>query len=646
VVLYSAAAALARALRDLKDEAAQQRRALRARMAASKSYFEWSIHAAKLDALGDGRDQEARWRQETRLYDRRLLEEKAAHLRAVRASGAGVAEQMFAVRADLMRNLGNITNSALHEHFPVVPAPIRDYIDEVKAQLEQVTRSPALPPTDRAAFLKETRHAFGRTALVLSGGGPLGCFHLGVVRALLEHRLLPRVLLGSSVGAVVAAVVATRTDAELAELLADPSALRLDFFSTATAAQALGRALRGGGGAAADAEALVARLRPLLGDLTFLEAYASTGRVLNLSVSAADTQEPPRLLNYLTAPHVLVWSAVACSSAFPGLYAPQDLLARTAAGELVRFGADAAAAAGGKGGAGGRARPRRWRDGSLEEELPMRGLSEMFSVNHFIVSQTVPHVVPLLNLKRRLGTAGQLGEAELKHRCRQAAELLPAWAPRRWLRSISQPWEGDVTIVPPAALAQLRAALAPPAHAALVAAVRQGELSTWAKLSAIQCNCGVEATLDACIQEAATRERLDRRAAQPLKARCPTVHAGLAAMGLCAAASSDSLAPCEEGAAPAAPSGAHDGVWEPAEEHLPLPEERRLGPPPRRRAVGFCAYAAAPARAAFECTDASANALASFAPGGASPRAAAPGGSEDGAAARRGARRSLDVVAP
>ena len=30
---------------------------------------------------------------------------------------------------------------------------------------------------------------------------------------------------------------------------------------------------------------------------------------------------------------------------------------------------------------------RRWRDGSLEEDLPMRSLSEMFNVNYFLVSQ-------------------------------------------------------------------------------------------------------------------------------------------------------------------------------------------------------------------------------------------------------------------
>jgi hypothetical protein len=60
------------------------------------------------------------------------------------------------------------------------------------------------------------------------------------------------------------------------------------------------------------------------------------GRILNIAVCAADTNEPPRLLNYLTAPNVVVWSAVACSSAFPGLFQPQDLLAKDHNGNFVR----------------------------------------------------------------------------------------------------------------------------------------------------------------------------------------------------------------------------------------------------------------------------------------------------------------------
>jgi hypothetical protein len=47
---------------DERDECVQQRRRLLVRMAASKSYFEWSIAATKLDAL-DGTSQQQRWAQ-------------------------------------------------------------------------------------------------------------------------------------------------------------------------------------------------------------------------------------------------------------------------------------------------------------------------------------------------------------------------------------------------------------------------------------------------------------------------------------------------------------------------------------------------------------------------------------------------------
>ncbi|KAL4443986.1 hypothetical protein ABPG75_011723 [Micractinium tetrahymenae] len=601
LVVASALSSAAKYVRDLKDEAVQQKRRLLAKMANSRSYFEWSINAAKLDAL-EGVDQAQRWSRETRLYDRKLLREKVAHLRKVRAGGV-VADQMFALRADLLRNLGNITNSALHEHFPVIPEPIREYIEEVKAQLEEVTSSPDLPLEEKAAFLKETRHAFGRTALVLSGGGSLGAFHLGVVKALLEHQMLPRVLAGSSVGSIVCALAATRTDSELAGMLCGASLADFDlsFFSSSTAPQFVAQLLAQG--TLHDHDVLVKRLRHLLGDLTFMEAFQHTGRVLNVSVTAADTNEPPRLLNYLTAPHVVIWSAVACSSAFPGLFAPQELLARNAAGQLVKFSSEAA---GGGESSGSGASARRWRDGSLEQDLPMRGLSEMFSVNHFIVSQTNPHIVPFLNLKRRMGTAGAVAESEFKHRCRQLMEVLPGWVPSKWLKVFSQQWEGDVTIVLPHTFLQLYKALVNPSNADLLAAVRQGELSTWAKLSAIHCNCGIEATLDACIQQVSTWERQERRKAAgallPMKSRIPSwMHLPAAgapggAGALNASPSQDSLAGFD-----------NDGIYV-DDDYLPLPEERAHGqiyaPPP-----------------AYECIDASANVWTGAAFGGPAGRA-------------------------
>lgn len=257
ILLYTAICRTIQAMREANDAAFQERKRLKRALEQASCYEEWSVAATKLDNV-EGKSPEekrARWRNETRLYDRRLLEERLKHLKEVRERGQ-ISEMMFAVRADLLRNLGNMTNrqvrfssqsmqqrmsrdadrlnivcldidqlvvqnmtfsqhtktaqysqlfilshsmpyqphsiifysshaplflcSELHEHFPTVPEPIREYIEEVQKHLEAVTSydGPDMSLEDKLNFLRETRHAFGRTALVLSGGGALGAFHI------------------------------------------------------------------------------------------------------------------------------------------------------------------------------------------------------------------------------------------------------------------------------------------------------------------------------------------------------------------------------------------------------------------------------------------------------------------------------------
>lgn len=47
-------------------------------------------------------------------------------------------------------------------------------------------------------------------------------------------------------------------------------------------------------------------LKALCGELTFLEAFDRTGRVLNIVVTRSDGRAPPLLCNYLTTPQVCV----------------------------------------------------------------------------------------------------------------------------------------------------------------------------------------------------------------------------------------------------------------------------------------------------------------------------------------------------
>lgn len=44
----------------------------------------------------------------------------------------------------------------------------------------------------------------------------------------------------------------------------------------------------------------------LAGNYTFQEAFDRTGRIINITVAPQNDYDPPRLLNYLTAPHVCV----------------------------------------------------------------------------------------------------------------------------------------------------------------------------------------------------------------------------------------------------------------------------------------------------------------------------------------------------
>ncbi|KAG1468255.1 hypothetical protein G6F56_003937 [Rhizopus delemar] len=65
-------------------------------------------------------------------------------------------------------------------------------------------------------------------------------------------------------------------------------------------------------------------------------------------------------------------------------------------------------------------------DGSVENDLPMNKLSELFNVNHFTICQLNPHVIPFLQRTNTASKAIQmtnfsmpLAETEIQHRFAQ-----------------------------------------------------------------------------------------------------------------------------------------------------------------------------------------------------------------------------------
>ncbi|KAF2289318.1 hypothetical protein GH714_034726 [Hevea brasiliensis] len=432
----------------LRAEMAYRRKFWRNMMRTALTYEEWA-HAAKM------LDKETPKMHESDLYDEELVRNKLQELRHRRQEGS-LRDIIFFMRADLIRNLGNMCNPELHKGRLQVPKLIKEYIDEVSTQLRMVCDSDSeeLALEEKLSFMHETRHAFGRTALLLSGGASLGAFHVGVVKTLVEHKLLPRIIAGSSVGSIICSVVATRSWPELQSFF-EGSLHSLQFFDQMGGLFTVVKRVRTQG-AVHEIRQLQWMLRHLTSNLTFQEAYDMTGRILGITVCSPRKHEPPRCLNYLTSPHVVIWSAVTASCAFPGLFEAQELMAKDRSGEIVPyhppFNLDPEE--------GPSTSARRWRDGSLEIDLPMMQLKELFNVNHFIVSQANPHVAPLLRMKEFVRAYGgnfaaklaHLTEMEVKHKFNQALEL--GFPLGGLAKLFAQDWEGDVTVVMPATLTQ------------------------------------------------------------------------------------------------------------------------------------------------------------------------------------------------
>ncbi|KAL5546465.1 hypothetical protein UlMin_006152 [Ulmus minor] len=490
-----------------RAEMAYRRKFWRNMMRTALTYEEWA-HAAKM------LDKETPKMNESDLYDEELVRNKMQELRHRRQEGS-LRDITFFMRADLVRNLGNMCNPELHKGRLQVPRLIKDYIDEVSTQLRMVCDSDSeeLSSEEKLAFMHETRHAFGRTALLLSGGASLGAFHVGVVKTLVEHKLLPRIIAGSSVGSIMCSLVATRSWPELQSFFED-SWQSLQFFDQLGGIfNVVKRVMTHG--VVHDIRQLQIMLRHLTSNLTFQEAYDMTGRVLGITVCSPRKHEPPRCLNYLTSPHVVIWSAVTASCAFPGLFEAQELMAKDRSGEIVPYHPPF-----NLGPEEGSSPVRRWRDGSLEIDLPMMQLKELFNVNHFIVSQANPHIAPLLRLKdlwRELGGSfaaklAHLAEMEVKHRCNQVLEF--GFPLGGLARLFAQDWEGDVTIVMPATISQYLKIIQNPNHLELQKAANQGRRCTWEKLSTIKANCGIELALDESVAILNHMRRLKRSAAR------------------------------------------------------------------------------------------------------------------------------------
>ena len=131
---------------------------------------------------------------------------------------------------------------------------------------------------------------------MLSGAGSLAPFHLGVCRSLFSQNLLPKIISGSSAGAIIAAIFCSYNDQELEELL-EPIEMERKF-----------KAIHDGyskNQSMLDADDVFSIIDAWIPDITFAEAFKRTGRYLSISVAPAELHQQSRTLNSITTPNVL-----------------------------------------------------------------------------------------------------------------------------------------------------------------------------------------------------------------------------------------------------------------------------------------------------------------------------------------------------
>ena len=490
-----------------------KRERLRKNLRKQTSYEDWVEGAKELDRhLGSDKwksDEESSYYQ-FRTIKRVLLEMHKLRQRAeadergrTSASTNGSSRPIDDLRglaeACVKNNFSGYEDAHLYsETYYGTKDLIQAYVDEVSRSLKFMFSSNQLSQEEKRSLSQQLSTNFGRTALCLSGGATFAYYHFGIAKALLDAGVLPDIITGTSGGALVAALLGTRTDEELKKLLIPALAYRITACHDPPSVW-IPRWWRTG----ARFESVDWAKRcawHCRGSLTFLEAYQRTGRILNVSCVPSDPHSPTILANYLTAPDCVIWSAVLASAAVPGILNPVVLMRKTPSGKLEPYSFG-----------------HKWKDGSLRTDIPLKSLNLHFNVNFSIVSQVNPHINlfffssrgsvgrPVTHRRGRGWRGGFLGSAAelylkqdltkwlkfLRH-----LELLPRPLGQDWSQIWLQRFSGTITIWPRSILSDFWHILSDPSMQRLARMIHVGQLAAWPKLKFIANRMAIEKVIE------------------------------------------------------------------------------------------------------------------------------------------------------
>ena len=369
------------------------------------TYDEWLETALVLDERLPG-NREWKFDPKSKLYNWAQIQERREAMQNAIVN-EDINEAFHLLEFGMVRGLGNITDPRLYNRvYTSTKCLIVDYI---KLMLELIERffdyswnGTVMPHQQKIDQAERFRTAFGKTALILQGGSVFGLYHIGVMKALHERGLLPRVILGTTTGAIMAALVGTHTDDELPELFQGRGINLTAFTDRGHESQPawydvvliLFKRLKRfyESGYVLDRDALERCVEDNVGDMTFREARERTGRIISITIEC-DAPGTPNCLNYLTTPHVLIRTAAMASNESDPDIAPAMIRQknrRTGKIELWSLNDESPAFR--------RLRRKRFRRKAIKDEInaPLQRISQLENINHFIISQARPYLVPFL----------------------------------------------------------------------------------------------------------------------------------------------------------------------------------------------------------------------------------------------------------